>query len=94
MVSTKNQMTLFESAIENDTVVFRLHEADHPKLMKLKEICQKYPGNRPLKLQLLTTTGKVNLSTSMMISLTKELIKELENETNRRIYFGAENWES
>ena len=94
MVSTKNQMTLFESTIENDTVVFRLHEADHPKLMKLKEICQKYPGNRPLKLQLLTSTGKVNLSTSMMISLTKELITELENETNRRIYFGAENWEN
>lgn len=94
VVSPKNQMTLFETKIENDTVVFRLQEADHAKLNKIREICARYPGTRSLKLQLLTSTGKVNLTTAMKIKLTKDLVKELETETNRRIYFGAENWDA
>ena len=87
------QKDLFVSPAKTNVVPLRLYETDRDKMQEVRDVLDKYPGDRKVRIELNVADATVELLSEVCVSFIPALIMELEKTVDHRVYFGKEDWE-
>ena len=89
------QLNFFTKKVATkSSVTFQLAESDREKLQPMREVIDRFPGERTLKLEISVPGSTVVLLSDVHVRLVPDLVKELEEIVGRRIFFGEESWDN